>query len=241
MTDAPDDFDYSQVGEFTANLDSGELAARLYSPTTYARTGQVLFMTDFSRGFAGMFVNDTSPTATGTLVSNYSISSGLAAKLYTTYTDDSFISLTNTLPFVAAKYYTIDLGFVNEDGNGIFHGYLLVVYEGIQHTIEFEYTFNTFKLRVKNSANAWVDITALESSSSYFGGLAHLRITIDIEAGLFKSLTLNSVEFTVSNIEYLKPAVANYNNVGISLYYAKESGVSSTMYLSWIVVSLSDV
>lgn len=240
MPDAPDDFDYSQVGEFTANLDSSELAARLYSPAGYARTAQMLYATDFSKGISGLDPDVTVGLGTIVLSTDHSSLSGLALKLTNSSNDDVDCFVGTTIPFVLARYYTLDIGFYLNGEEGETRLELYVFYEGVSHHLDLYLQQNPFRLIFRDVNNNYVDITSYETSESYFGNFYHLRATIDIETRLMKELTINSVPFEVSSLEYMINEASYVNQIALDIGARTNSAFDVTMYLQWVFAGLSN-
>ncbi len=240
MPDSPDDFDQSNVGEFTATLDSAELAARLYSPVMYARSGQVIYSTDFSKGFSGYEAETSDVTDTIDLQTAYAMGNGLALKLSTLSTDETDCYIALTIPYVEARYYTIDLGLflIGETASVRIEFYIMR--EGVQHRGELWYSYTPFKVELLNDDHDLIDITSLESSDSYFGNLAHIRLIIDTNTGLYKQLLINSVPFNVSHIGYYRIDGSYTNKIEKYISLKTNSVNTAIAYVQWSVVSISN-
>lgn len=240
MPDSPDDFDQSNVGEFTATLDSAELAARLYSPTIFARTGQIIYATDFSRGFTGLVDESTPGVSSIDIATLFPSIGGLSMELANNSSIYGNCNLALQLPYIKARYYTFDVGYYFDNSPDVFVFELQVKYEGTRHLVEFYHEFEPFEARLLNNDGDEEDVTALESSDSYFGNNSHVRITIDTYTGLYDILQVNSVKFNVNNIEYNQSNGSYPNEIYFYAYFGSKNNLAHKGYLRWIVLSVSD-
>lgn len=240
MPDSPDDFDQSDIGEFSATLDSSELAARLYSPAIFSRQGQVIFMTDFSKGFSGIDSATDGVNASHDIMTEYSQQSGLSMRMYTEDTDELGSQLYITLPFINARYYTVDIGYYlngTKDKLSAELRYLkngTVKYGKITHVtlpsqILLE-TFDEYELDISSSFQP-LTLTSVEQ---------HLRMTIDTTDNIYQSVWLNGekASLPVHTIDRAVSSVSNSLRLTISNYTT--STKLSRAYIQWIVVSISD-
>lgn len=240
MPDAPDDFEFSNVTQFVSNADNAELAARLYSPSIYARIGQILYMTDFTKGFSGFTPETSGDTEIIGLTGEYPGYGGLSMKMQTEETDPLDCYIGNTIPYVEARYYILDIGYSIFNAGSLAQIEFYVHREGTQHRAKVKHTFSTFKLELLNSSNNYDNITSLESSDSYFGSYNHFRMAIDTDDLVYQEISLNSVKFNIADTEYYTIDASYTNDIQVYYNLGYTGALNGQSYIRWLVISATD-
>lgn len=240
MPDAPDDFDYSNVVEFISNADQSELAARLYSPALYARKGQVLFLTDFSRGFSGMYNTIDNASGEVRLIARHYSQSGLSAQIRNKNTNWNYGYISNALPLIVARYYTMDVRYEAYGTGSKARFTMSVAIDGKLNTIRVRHTYSPTKIELATTDNDNYDITSLADNPLSLSERNHVSITFDMQDRVYKELYLSGASFNIANI----PVNAYDDGIAEEISFAIEAEGDGTNYaylvVHSIVISASD-
>ncbi len=239
--DAPDDFDYSDVGQIQTIADGGEIAARINNATAIERDGNVMFFSDMSHGFAGF--STVEPDATN-IISLYPYTksrSGLSIKILATVTDwyETYISHNN--PIVEGQYYILYSQIAIPEGIGnIGIGFTVFVNKQL-HYIVFEIKNNPTRFYYRDTGGNLVDISTRFNAGSVIPVSGLLKIKIDAVNDVISELTFNTLTVNALDIP-LTLNTYSYDNdyVQADYYVYKNSGSDATGYVSNVVLTVSN-
>ncbi len=239
--DAPDDFDYSDVGQIQTIADGGEIAARINNATALERDGNLMFFSDMSKGFAGF--STVEPDATN-IISLYPYAgsrSGVAIKILSTATDWYDTKIVHSNPIVEGQYYILYSQIAIPEGIGtIGIGFTVFVNRQL-HYIVFEIKNNPTRFYYRDTGGNLVDISTRFNAGSVIPVSGLLKIKIDtvndvISELTYNTLTVNALDIPLTLTDY------SYDNdtVQADYYVYKNSGSNATGYVSNVVLTVGN-
>lgn len=103
----PDDANVKGYGDIHRSDDITELAARLGSPLTYKRQGNVLYTDAFERGVGGWVITRDTVAEDATLSGSYNIVGGVGLVLANATGDQEIVKAERIMPMFSAGIYAV--------------------------------------------------------------------------------------------------------------------------------------
>lgn len=196
----PDDANVKGYGDMHRSDDVTELAARLGAPSSYERRGNVLYVTDFSKGAASWIAERSSVDEDLTLSGSYSIVGGVSLEIATTDEEAEIMQVYRDLPLFSDALYGV-FSMVSIDPNTWRLFIRAYVYDGaVRKTYELEVSplDSTIKYR-----DADGDFVTLDSSMNVIASVEHfhsLGVVFDTKDDVWSEITFDGVTYDVSDI-----------------------------------------
>lgn len=154
----PDYGMYAQKKTVFGVSDVGELAARLGSPCTYDRRGDVIFIEDFSLGLNRWHVQKTSTGSDAAIVNDRFRTGGTSCKV-TTGTDNSgAINLLKCFPLPVFTSVGVEFS-ISRYTNATAWQLIMNLYDGVDVvTFSVHYDYDTKLFRMEKSDGGWLDL-----------------------------------------------------------------------------------
>ena len=193
--------DWSNIGAeelVFAMDDMAELAARLGSPITFNREGNVLFVSTFEHGVAGFGTTPGGDDAEIVTSALWSRTSGYCCKLVAGKTTPYYALIYKTFPYPTLGSYGLELSFLlDTDLDRL--DVELWIYDGAYQTIYLvRYDPDTDVVQIRTSSTSYPTVVtgvALSASVTIFHTL---KFVVDAVERTYKRLILNNVEYDLS-------------------------------------------
>lgn len=199
MPDAPDWYKYQPGSERHIIGDLAEQAARLWSPDTYDRRGEVLFMDQFDYGLSNWSQTGENAGDVASIVAGIPYMGGYCAKLLTAGDDPNLIELhkyisppvVNKWGFEVAMSFPTDWLTFSIELRRIHEGVLTVGYVGILKS--------TGVLRILDENTGFETIADVSKHIAAANIYHKLKIVGDFSTGLYERVIFNQVEYDLTS------------------------------------------
>lgn len=240
MPDAPDSYFYSHISTLVPSTDVNELAARLSSPASVLREGQVLYQNDFRDGLKGLDIQTTGAnveifvdTNTSTLTGNTLIMSTDSA----TYIDCAIIK---SLPLFDTSKFIYSF-LIAGTSNTAIKVFITIFKDGYLLTPRFEINLETGKVYYFDSSLVAQEITLVEPIYLGPDGNMRIQLTVNVDTKYYVSFYLNDHSYDLSNAPLYNTPDTSPEYQSIELQTKRVSGITNAnSYVNAIVVSASD-
>ncbi len=220
IPDLPDNYPWLPGSERFPVADIGELAARMGSPVTYDRRGEVLWYDIFERGVAGWTEETGGNDGTLRVTADRPLIGAYAALLSSPSSGGVNVAMTRYLnPAKVNKwgievafafttvfdYFVIEMNWI--DGTNIWYGSIKVDHDDAD--VSYLTTLTT-----------WTKIADIEIITLAAGMYNRIKLVCDFDSGNFERIMINQVEYPLSDVAMLKrtSALGPYSNLNLSFY-----------------------
>ena len=196
----PDDANVMGYGDMQRSDDITELAARLGSPLTYERRGNVLYSETFKHGASTWNVLRASVAENATLTGSYHITDGAGLLLETTLDTAQIVSGKRDLPLFSEGFYGLFI-VASMRADTKYFQLAAEYYDGTKvwdYSIRLSSMYET--LGYKGSAGAFVELT---DELNFFSGRDNFHaigIVFDTVTDEYTEITLDGVTYDMSDI-----------------------------------------
>ncbi len=196
----PDDANVMAYGNVYRSDDITELAARLGSPMTYERRGNVVYLTSFADGIASWIAERSSVDETPTLSGDYSIVGGVSLEIATTDEQAEIMQVYRDLPLFSDAHYGVFtmLSIAPKTWRVFIRAY---VYDGSSRsTYELELSPLDTTLKYRDAAG---DFVVLDAAMDVFATVEHFHsvgVVFDTTEDVWREITFDGVTYDVADI-----------------------------------------
>jgi len=240
MPDAPDSFRYSHITTLTPSQDINELAAKLGSPSTMFREGQVIYENGFDKGLSGLTLQ-YSPAANIPYVSNndYTMYSA-SIEMPNTEFDTGECQISKKLPIFDTRYYYFSTLFTPSTYN--LTGIALYLYEdGIVYYARIKFDITNSKIYLYNSDADDIEIPNVNMSFFTSAGVIRVSLKIDVLNAEYTALIIGNTEYDLTAYPMKTNTTVVKDNLLWQMWVEKNKSTSDALlYVHSIVVACSD-
>lgn len=240
MSDAPDGFQYAHISSLNISTDNNELAAKLLSPATLVREGQIVWITDFRDGLKGIYAEETDGVSEVYIDSGESTLTGLTAIMSTTSEDFSDCYLAKSTPLFDTTYYINSVVFAAQNTNAEIWLEWVIIKDSVRYYPQIKYQMGNDYIEYLDSSNVWQELTL--PRAVYYGENVNLRwhLKADLDNAEYVSLYINNFELDLSGIALrtLSSSDPDSNHMYINLRIAE--GVSTEAYIDVWALACTD-
>lgn len=220
--------------------DVGELAARLGSPDTHHRGGNVIFIDGFENGLSPYEVVYFGAGSGVVVSADTSRNGGFSCKLDTGAVELAYAEVLRRQPYPSVSKHALELSFTLDDNASDVHLFI-AVYDGTNcTTFGVRYLPGTDKWQYIDDGGDWQDLATsvvLVADSDLFHWA---KLIIDLEAGEYVRLLYNSQEESMAGIAGYQFASDNspWMDAGILLH----GGVAAaaTIYTDDLIITQNE-
>jgi len=229
--------DSSDVWGKIVEVGNAELAARLGSPVTFDRRGQVIATDDFRNGYGGW---ETASVGTGGAVALnpiYTWIGGYSIKLTAGSDSTHSASVYRYLNRVAIEQYGIAISFSHP---GPVDEILirLYLYDATnRHDAELTYDIAGDKLRYLNSSGVDTDLATGIVTYDNARRFDSMKLVVDFSTDKYIRALFNGVEYDMSALACQTSASALNPCLLVQVTWTGQSGQNGIAYLDYIVVT----
>jgi len=237
---APDYFGTTPQGLVHRVADLAELAARLKSPVTFDRRGNVLYLDSFDNGLAGWTFVGSGGAAAGYALADPTHMGGVAVGIYTQATAGATSTLYRYIPLPVLGRMGVEIAFcLPLNARDVVLGFS--VFTGtLQYGYFTRWRQSTGVLAVLNSAFAYQTVATL--GALYTDGTTWyvLKLVFDPTTGKYVRLIFCAVQYNVSAITAWSTADATAATCEVQFSAAPNTASSITFPFDDVVVTMNE-
>ena len=224
----------------TSTVGLSEMAARLGSPITFDRSGQIVLMETFEAG-AQRWLYETSGTgATIGITPVYSASGGYSLKAVGGSTFAYIARATVKMGVIPVGRMGFAFAF-STPGNFDRIDCTMYLYTGtIVYSVIWRYKDTNDKIYVVNSAAAEVEVGALKIAPRNAYAFNVTKLIVDLTTGKYVKLLMNATEFDVSAVTMYSGADATAPHISWQITLYSRDGQNDTMYFDNIFITAAE-
>lgn len=220
--------------------DVGELAARLGSPDTYDRRGNVMVLESFEDGLSKWYSSLAGTGAAVVLSSTRSRTGAYSTKLVGGSDGPMLAGLLRTVIYPAPSQVGLEFSFelsgladivemdlTHLDGT---HGYRPFV-RWVRSTSDFEYM---------DAAGVWQDIDASKPLNVGTGLFHTMKMVYDVNSGEYVRALLDEEEYNLEGIGAQSFVSAASPSILIALYVTSSAGLNHSAYLDDVILTQNE-
>lgn len=219
---------------------NAELAARLGSPKTYDRRGEVIFISTFEEGlppFVPIIVTDGSKIQLSTYASR---SGAYSVKCVTAASIGAEAGVRKRMSFLKFSKIGVEFTFT-ETTVDHYTALLLEIYDGsYKHTASIRYDEKNLRLIWYDSAGNWQllkDQVSLSTADKVFHSM---KLVIDPTTGKYVRGMCDSYEIDMADKEYSQPASTEAPYICASVSYIANIAESLTGYIDSLIITQNE-
>ena len=237
MPDTPDYSRYLPGSERYALADLGELAARLGSPVTYDRRGEVLWMDACDGGIAAF-----SPSGSGTgnivfLTTFFPFHGHYSLEMRAGSDGTRLSQVTKKLSHVSMLRSGLEVAFYLVSANESF-GVRLLKFDGTNMIYGDISLFGTTELLCYlDSAGVYQTIVATGGVADPYGIYHHIKIVVDFTTQKYVRALYNDAEYDLSGIALRSEAAADIRQYRIRLRQTGRAGLNDIARLGHVILT----
>jgi len=235
-----DDSDIEGFADIETLGDLAELAARLRSPLTYSRSGNVLAIETWRHGLNKVITATEGTGSAVVLVNNPSLSDGVACQLQTSNSISSLAKFKQY--YLAPQEVGIgwEAGFCIT-GSSVTLTIQLSYYTGVNvHQFQVYYEAATTKLQIYEHGEPYTSIDTaltLKTGAQYFN---NLKLIINMETGYYNRLYLNDALYSLQDYQAVYSADTTTKRLEALIQVAGGGGSALTVTLDNIILTQNE-
>lgn len=223
-----------KVGTISTLADMGELAARLGSPVTFDRRGNVIWHSSFQENLAGEWTIALLGTgAAATLSTLKTLRGNTSCKLTTGDDISDYALIRKYLAYPQLGKIGSEFSFTVNTGV-IVHIYLILFTGALCYEAHVRYTPSTGKLELQYGSTTYVTIATVSLSNLQFH---FVKLVVDFLAGKNVRLLLDSTEYDIAAypIYHFADATAAYLHTDI--FAEAAAAANASIYVGHNIVT----
>lgn len=232
--------DSSDVWGQILEVGNAELAARLGSPVSYDRRGQVISLTDFSQGWGIWRTLATGDDATIVLDPTTFYSGGYAVKCTGVEPDASSAYLFTRIPVLPVRTVGISVFFAIPGTAKELD--LVIQYDDTVNRPQgrCRYDLTTGVLDIVNSAGAWVEVAdsiTIDNNKETFN---YMKLVIDGDNDTYVRMLFNDQEIDLSAYATQTLATVDYSHLYLGVWAFFRAGEADVFHLDCPVITINE-
>jgi hypothetical protein len=240
IPDLPDNYPWLPGSERFPVGDIGELAARIGSPVTYDRRGEVLWYDIFERGVAGWTEQTGGNDGSVRVTADRPLIGGFAALLSSPSAGDEQIAMERFLNPAKVNKWGIEVAFAFTsvfntfdielnwiDGSNVWYGSIRVNYAN--EDVSYLKTLTT-----------WSKIADLEIITIAQGMYNRIKLVCDFDSGKFERIMINQTEYDLSEVTMLKRSSSSGPYANLNLVFNGNIGNVRTMKVDSVIITANE-
>jgi len=220
--------------------DGGEVAARLGSPVTIDRRGNLIWFDDFEAANAVKWKTLLSTGSTAELNTAYAWMNNASMKL-TTHTDSGdFAAIVKYLPIPIDNSVGIEFRYRLGDGKPITQINLTGYTGSYYFSGAVRYNFNTSKLYYLNSLGVYSEITNTDYNGNDGEYWHYLKLALNWSTKKYIRLMYNNTTYDLSDIALYTAASATKNMLAIALTCIADTDAAASIYVDNVILTQNE-
>lgn len=236
----PDFGMYAAVEVIGSIADMGELAARLGSPDTFERQGNVIFIGDFEHGLEGWLTATSGTGASVTWSPDYKLRGGFSAKLVAGSDSERYAEIKRELAYPSLVNIGFEAAWTEDADMEKIDGYITLYTGAFKIDWAFRYDAVTGQNYVLTTGDTWQAIgDPVESYKSDY--LFYItKVVVDPVNLVYKKMIAGPTSFDIDGI-----AATYAVNTGLARMEASGrvyslSGKNATVYVDSIIITQNE-
>lgn len=235
--DMPDDYPWLPGSARYPMVDMGELAARLGSPVTWDRRGEVLFI---ERGLSGWNAWQKIETGSGGLLqpdTAYAYSSPYSLLIQPGLEAGAQLGVYRD--FKPQRYGKLGLEWCFYPG--VIAHYIVFTIEysqaGLKHDAKIVFDTTAKTMSYWSSAGALVVLDTVDLSTIYNGDAFYLKLVLDVESNMYERVLFNDRFYSLSGIAVRNYTTSTNHRFWVGCYIQPDLAETKRMWLYHFILT----
>jgi len=221
-------------------IDTGELAARLGSPVTFDRRGNVIFIEEFTDGLARWVTAGSGTGHTQSTTIERWNKRGISCKMTTGDAATNYKQLRHFTPFPVVGKIGFEVSFTIDE-NAEYMSFYNVAFDGTYgHYGQFRFYPPAMELKYKDSTGDYVSLAAGLNLSTNDKMFHTFKFVHDIKTDRYVRAIFDSYTYDMSALTSFKDEETTSIGLQTYLYIRTGSAVSSVMYVDDVILTQNE-
>ena len=228
------------VGTIYPILDVGELAARLGSPVTFDRRGNVMWYDDFEHG-PNKWATSLMGAGGSVAITNEKARTGaVSCKLITGNATDDYAHIIHREPYPVLSKLGLEFSLLTAEEKAVLY-FILDIYTGTyRHSAGIKLELETHTWYYRKSTGAWVALptTAKLTQSSYT--FHTVKLVIDTLTRYYMRFIGDNVSYDMSALNYRYVADNTDPLIKVQISFYPTEDASKTIYYDDVIITQNE-
>lgn len=223
-----------------AMLDFGELAARLGSPVTFDRRGDVMWFDDFEHGPNKWATSLTGSGGSVDITNEKARTGALSCKVITGDSENDYAHIIHREPYPVLSKMGLEYSLLTAETTAVLY-FIYDIYTGTyRHSAKIKLELATHSWYYGNSSGLWVALptTAKLTQSSYT--FHTVKLVIDTTTRKYVRLIGDNVSYDMSALSYRYVADATDPIIKVQLSFYPTEDASKTIYYDDVILTQNE-
>lgn len=220
--------------------DMGELAARLGSPVTFDRRGNVMWFDDFEHGPNKWAISLTGSGGSVAITNEKARTGAVSCKVITGNVTNNYADIIHREPYPVLSRLGLEYSLLTTEDKAVLY-FILYIYTGTyQHSAGIRYNLETHTWQYRNSSGIWTTLpsTARLTQSIY---LFHtVKLVIDPDTLKYVRFIADNVAYDMSALSYRHVTDPSDPLIYIDLAFYPTEDVSKTIYYDDVILTQNE-
>ncbi len=223
-----------------ATIDVGELAARLWSPSYYSRSGNVSFMDTFSKAALLWNPSWSAGGANPTLSTERVYMDSTSCKMVTTAGANDYVYMERRIPMPVDS--RIGIEFTLFPTSTLWETTLgcEIYRNGLKHLVLFRYVQSQNAIQYYNTGGTFTEIIP----SVYWVGdnfeMVVFKFVVDLEADEYVRCSMNNKSYSMAGIGIAGEASANPDSFNLYIRHKNITGGVQVLYVDSVIMTQNE-
>lgn len=235
--------DWSNIGadEVVYGLaDMAELAARLGSPDTHNREGNVICLETFEHGLGGWDRGLYGTGAAAEIVAERYRSSGYSCQLVAGSDGARQAKISRTYPLPVAGRYGLECSWRPGPDVELFSFWLAYLDGVVEHQYDVKYVVAGGVLNVKNALGVWTPFASGLNLTYLYAGFHTFKLVADIVAGASVRLIVNEAEYDLADYGSYDFANSDGPHLKTDVWIQGAAGKNGYVYVDDVILTQNE-
>jgi len=235
--DMPDDYPWLPGSSRFPIADLGELAARLASPVTYDRRGEVLWMDVCGRGFSPYYTRISGTGSEIYLDCNYSHHGGYVIVLKGGSNGSRYAAIYKRIGLFGVTSVGLEVAVSLITVNNYFQLHMEKQERNVYKCSDIGLWADEQKVKYKDTSEVWQDIITGVVLDDPNGVIQHVKYVVDFENNEYKRLLFNEQSYDLAGIPIYTKVVSHTEQFSIRLEENSRVGYNDVAQVAHVIVT----